>query len=128
MRIVSFSFTTPAFLAGEKTVTRRRWKGRHAAQFTRGLRVQAWDKSPHFGGKKIGVIELKLVEKQTIITMPDSDYEAEGFGYLHRNAITPPRGSGFLDFSMAEFNRWRRSGEVLWVVRFKIVEAGLIDA
>jgi len=127
VRIISFAYTWQAFLAGDKTVTRRRWKDRHASQFIRGLRVQAWDKSPRYSGKKIGVIELKLVEKQPIISMPDSDYEAEGFGHMHRAGIEAPKASGFRDYSWEEFNRWRRSGEVLWVVRFKDVETGLID-
>lgn len=127
MRIISFAYTWQAFLAGDKTVTRRRWKDRYASQFIRGLRVQAWDKSPRYEGKKIGVIELKRVEKQPIISMPDRDYECEGFGHMHRAGIKATKSSGFRDYSWEEFNRWRRSGEVLWVIRFEIVEAGLID-
>ena len=58
MRIISFAWTTPALLAGAKTVTRRDWKGRHGMAFHEGDFVQAWDRSPRVGGKQVATIQL----------------------------------------------------------------------
>lgn len=61
--IVSFAWTTPALLRGEKTATSREWSDRYLEQwqnaYARGdRRHQAWDKSPRAGGKQVGWITL----------------------------------------------------------------------
>ena len=79
MLIISFAKTTPALLAGIKTVTRRFWTAGHAAKFRKGMKVQAWDKSPRYHGKQVGVI--RLTEKpylEPLRKMPEEDVAAEG--------------------------------------------------
>lgn len=121
--IISFAYTTPALLAGAKTVTRRDWSDRHAALFDKGppAHVDAYDRSPRIGGRKVAVIDVRSLGREPIAEMPDSDYEAEGFAWLHANGVTPPPSSAFPDFSRTTFDAWRASGAVLYVVRFELV-------
>lgn len=121
--ILSFAYTTPALLAGAKTVTRRDWKPQHAARFHLDDLVDAYDRSPRNGGRKVGVVRVLWPVLAPIASMPDSDYEAEGFAWLHEHGHTPPRSSPFRDFSRASFDAWRCSGQVLYVVRFELVAA-----
>lgn len=84
--IISFSFTTEAFLNGSKTVTRRKWADRYFDQWVRAwgsgaLTHDAYDKSPRAGGRKVG--ELVLTEppiRERLIKFPPEDLAAEG-GY-----------------------------------------------
>lgn len=123
MIIVSFAYVSPAVIRGRKTVTRRSWKDPYARRFLRGQRFQGWDKSPRFGGKKIAVCRLTANPTwEPLADMPDSDYEAEGFSYLHEAGFVPPASSGFEDFSFESFERWRQSGDSTWVIRFENVE------
>jgi hypothetical protein len=84
MALISFSLTTKEFLSGRKTVTRRRWKPRHLEMWqrlwdTRQLEHDAWDKSPRFGGKKIGRFRLTCRPYlERLADMPKSDLVAEG--------------------------------------------------
>jgi hypothetical protein len=119
--IISFAYTTPALLAGAKTVTRRDWKPEHAERFLIGHPVDAYDRSPRNGGRKVAVVSITSVKRESIARMPDSDYEAEGFRWLHEHYTVPPKSSGFPDFSRATFDAWRESGAVLYVVRFELV-------
>lgn len=64
MKIISFAKTTAALLAGHKSVTRRYWNPRHALSFKPGEIVQAWDKSPRFGGKMVAEIKIVAVYKE----------------------------------------------------------------
>jgi len=61
--IISFGWTTDAFLSGKKTCTRRQWSPRHMAAWQKAwdegrLVHDAWDKLPHAKGRKIGQIRL----------------------------------------------------------------------
>ncbi len=133
MKIISFSWTTPALLAGEKTVTRRDWAERHAMTFHTGDLVQAWDKVPFAGGKKVAIIRLTQAPYLADINeAPDSDYGAEGFGYMEGHGIEMPSGvvpnylddrgrelkSGPMNWDRWEF--WKATRARLWVVRFKL--------
>jgi hypothetical protein len=120
--IISFAHTTPALVAGHKTVTRRDWKPGHAAKFKAGQVVDAYDRNPRNGGTLVARIELTgdpyLADTWL---MPQSDYEAEGFEYLHtlwagRNAAYEER------YSRDQFEAWRQQSQMLWVVRFRLVE------
>ena len=65
MRIISFAATSEALLAGAKTRTVRTWKHRYARQMMLSQTVKAYDRSPRFGGKPLGIIEVvgfRLVE------------------------------------------------------------------
>ncbi len=131
MKIISFAWTTGALLAGHKTVTRRDWNDRYAATFRPGELVQAYDRSPRFNGKPVAVIRILSVTKEADADAPDSDYDAEGFGwYFDREverAWQDDPGS-VPDSEIAEqccphgFDEWRRAGGTSWVVRFELVE------
>jgi hypothetical protein len=56
--IISFAWTVPALIAGQKTVTRRVWSSGHAAKFHAGDVVDAWDKSPRAHGRRVATIEI----------------------------------------------------------------------
>lgn len=126
MKIISFSWTSPAILALAKTVTRRDWKLRHAESFKKDEIVQAWDKSPRFKGKKIGIIRLlREPYLESTCKMPMTDYVYEGFEYLdeHPELISPAaKRAGFKPPLITAFEHWKSAGEMLYVVRFEIVE------
>ncbi len=63
MRIISFAWTTQAFLAGTKTVTRRMWK---ECNVKPGDLMQAWDKSPRAKGKRVGTIKILKVDREPL--------------------------------------------------------------
>lgn len=58
--IISFAWTTPAVVMREKCVTRRDWAAKTIQQFEHAAMtvalVEAWDKSPRFGGKCFGKV------------------------------------------------------------------------
>lgn len=115
--IISFAHTTPALLAGRKTVTRRDWKPEHAAKFKPGMICDAWNYSPRVVKRnphKVAEIEIVSVTRESTKDMPDSDYAAEGFGYL--DEIEGGR------YWVCFFSRWIRFPETLYVVRFKVVK------
>ena len=81
---ISFAHTTPALLAGRKTVTRRAWKPMYFRQWLRawedGRHVhQAYDKSPRVGGRCVGTITLTAAPRlERLADMPEADLAAEG--------------------------------------------------
>lgn len=82
--ILSFAWTTQAFLGGRKTVTRRSWAPRTMAAWQRAwdegrLEHDAADKVLFAGGKRIGKIRLTCRPYwERLADMPESDLEAEG--------------------------------------------------
>jgi hypothetical protein len=85
--IISFAWTTPAVVIDEKTVTRRDWKPITIAQFQGAARtgelVEAWDKSPRFGGKRFGTVRIvEVVAEEDSRTIPETAWEEEGFHVL----------------------------------------------
>lgn len=123
--ILSFGYTTAALLAGVKTVTRRDWKPRTLDSYRQALvtgnTVDGYNTSPRVGGTWIAVVKLKGIAVEPISAMPDSDYEAEGFAWLHARGQRPPKSAPFPDFSRGSFDAWRASGATVTVVRFKLV-------
>lgn len=121
MKIISFGWTWPAFVAGVKTVTRRNWTPEYAIKFHTGDICQAYDKSPRCGGKKIGLLRLTCAPRlEEMCYMDDEDYAAEGFEYLNLNRHLLPKSMPY-DVSGAGFDAWRKSGDSLWVIRFERV-------
>ena len=119
MRIISFHWTVEALLAGAKTVTRREWSEKYARSFKAGERVQAWDKSPRYGGKKVAVIELTQDPYQEYLDdAPASDFQAEGLQWMVDNNHDMPSGIPAYDF----WECWQENNPLVWVVRFKLVE------
>src|SRR4030095_966481 len=125
MKIISFAYTTPALLAGHKTVTRRYWNPRHAASFSPGEIVQAWDKSPRFGGKKVAEIRITAIYQENMIDAPDEDYKKEGFEYMCAEGIClKHRGKEYLP-TKAYWRGWKTCKEEfqsVWVVRFELIK------
>lgn len=125
-RIISFAWTTPALLAGAKTVTRRDWKANWAAQFLNGDIVFAYNRSQHLHGTPVA--RLRLTQHATWeadARAPDSDYEAEGFAFLEAHPDLLPkaaRGKHRMTLTHEAFNRWRQAGGFSWVVRFDVIE------
>ncbi len=116
MRIISFAHTTPALVAGHKSVIRRAWKERYARFFHSGDHLQAWDKSPRFGGKKVAEIRLTRDPYQELTTrMPLADYDREGFRFMQREGIE-------IDGMEASrfWLRWVNEPVTLWVIRFEL--------
>ncbi len=117
MMIISFAWTTPALLAGEKTRTRRDWSDEYAKKFKVGDLIQAYDKQPRFKGKKVAIIKITNIEKEDISLMPDEDYIKEGFAYLERI-----NKEIFGKNPRTAFQEWREEGGEYWVIDFEILE------
>lgn len=149
--IISYSHTTPALLAGRKTVTRRAWKPVTAAYFEKrlaraeriknvtaglatvsgqevqlGVLADAYDKSTRQHGHKVAEVLVTSVTSEALSDMPDSDYEAEGLAYLDEIGYPPegdPWGVAFCTTWRQYFDLSRtvRPSPLLWVVRFELV-------
>jgi len=121
MMHISFGWTSPAVKARRKTKTRRNWKDSHARKFKPGDLFKMYDKDPRYKGVCFGIGRIVSLHKEPIADMPDSDYEAEGFAYLHANPHLVPKSMP-IDVSPEGFNAWRDSGEIYYTVEFAIVE------
>jgi hypothetical protein len=122
---VSLAWTWPAFVAGEKTCTRRGWVDSYALRFKHGSEHTVSDKDFRWGGEKIGVIRLIADPvKQSTMEMPRKDYRREGFAFLNDHRYLIPKSSPFalVDDMYTEFQDWRERDEFLWTVRFEPVE------
>ena len=114
--IISFSWTTPALLAGAKTMTRRDWTASHAARFTVGRLVDAWDRSPRTQlGRKVATIRITRQPYRTSTAdLSREDFVGEGFEWLQAHGAA------------AEVERIVRSWALypteIYVVRFELVE------
>ena len=123
MKIISFAWTSDAFINNRKSVTRRKWKTRYAEMFKKGDICKAYDKSPRFGGKLIGYLKiLKDPYRECISDMPDSDFEEEGFAYMqeHHQKI-------WGETPKFAFANWKNSDDYYWVVRFKKIDREKIN-
>ena len=117
MKIISFAWTVPSLLARRKTRTRREWRDDYAQRFRVGDMIQAWDKQPRFGGKKIGIIEITGIKKQNLSEMTAEDYEKEGFKFFEE------KGLKIWDKDPADaFNDWQEDDYEVWVIDFKVIE------
>lgn len=118
MMIVSFNWTTDAFIAGRKTKTRRQWTDKYAKRFKTGDICKAYDKQPRFGGVQIGLIKItKDPYMQHLSDMPSSDFEAEGFAYMEEHGIE----IWGKDAHQA-FEDWRCEDGYRWVVEFEKIK------
>ena len=127
--IISFAHTTPALLAGRKTVTRREWTPEYGARVqqraSKDRIFDAYDRSPRIHGKRVAVIRVTSITYEPMSRMPLSDYEGEGFAYLYEHPEYLPKklwgmAVGREDFSPAAFARWRSRDVSMWVVRFEL--------
>ena len=124
MKIISFAWTTPAFLAGRKTRTRRDWSDDYAKRFHVGDVCQAWDHVPRVkGAKRVGTLRITGLKKEDLREMPDEDFEKEGFAYLEET------GFKIWDMDAREaFGEWKLNADIqdeptmMWVVDFEKTE------
>jgi len=120
MKIISFAWTTAALLAGQKTCTRRKWDDGYASNFWERDYIQAYDRSPRYGGKRVAVIQLTCKPyKEALCHVPDSDWYTEGFEYLTNigakvNGIAPQQ----------LWEEWKRTKAKIWVIRFEVIKDG----
>ncbi|NEP55992.1 MAG: ParB N-terminal domain-containing protein [Symploca sp. SIO2G7] len=110
--ILSFGYTADKL--HQKTVTRRDWKERYAQQFIKSFRegklVDAYDKSPRNGGKKVAALRLTAEPYQEKLEdMPESEVTLEGYPELSKQE--------FIDKFFGDFD----TAQPLWVVRFAVV-------
>lgn len=119
MRAISFAWTTPALVAGRKTVTRREWKLRYAQSWHEGDVAAAWDKQPRFkGARRVAVIRLTADPRiENTRDLPEADWENEGFAYLEeRGLLVDGHSAGFM------WRGWKILPRDFWVVRFELVD------
>jgi hypothetical protein len=123
--IISFAWTTPALLAGAKTMTRRDWKAEHASRIRVGQIVDAWDRSPRTGkGRKVATIRVAAQPLyQWSNTVDQGDWKAEGFDWLLQHGSPRDR-----ERVMEIWNDWRVFPVRLWVVRFELVDVVQVAA
>lgn len=115
MMIISFAWTTDAFLANRKTETRRDWNENYAKRFKKGDMVKAYDRQPRFGGKQIGSLQItKEPYYQHISKMPESAFEFEGFAYMQERGIKIWGKN-----ARQAFDEWRDEDEFYWVIEFE---------
>ena len=107
MRIISFAYTTQALLSGKKTVTRRFWQDGYAFNFRKGQLVQAYDKNPRIGGKRVAIIRLTdWPYKEKLSQMTDEEEVAEGHLWGDAQGFIRAMGDPSLE---------------VWVIRFELV-------
>lgn len=119
--IISFAWTTPALISGNKSCTRRDWNPNYARRFRRGDIVIAYDRQPRNGGKPIARLRLTQdVTHERDADAPDSDWAAEGFAWFQQRY--GDHLSNGRDVSWKGFCDWRKDGGSSWVVRFEVLE------
>ncbi len=113
---ISMGWTTPAFLAGKKTETRRNWTDKHAAKFKIGRSIEVWDKSPAWINHKVKPRKVgKLIiidifkEMMTPYTFYNS-FVAEGFCF-----ISQTNNEKVIKIK----KKWENNNNYLWVLKFK---------
>lgn len=123
---ISFGYTWPAFVARQKTVTRRDWKPRTAKRFEAGLVFEAMNKQAMYGGVPIGKARMTVdAYQQPLDQMPVEDFEAEGFRWLREHLHLVPKSCQdqiWYPCTMQAFLAWKAARSTLWVVRFEVLE------
>jgi hypothetical protein len=107
--ILSFAWTTDAYMAGRKTCTRRMWKDRTLRAWQRAWdegrrRHVAVDKLLCWGGRRIGEFELTArPERQALRDMPETDLAAEGGLWASRDEFIRLFGGPDLEPAVIRF-------------------------
>lgn len=118
MAFISFAWTTPALVAGRKTVTRREWTDRYASTFRASQVVDAYNRQPRFRGERVATIRLtRPPYKQSTRDAPDEDYAAEGFQYLEELGVAVDGMAPKL-----LWRAWKLYPRDMWVIRFELVQ------
>jgi hypothetical protein len=107
MLIVSFAWTADELIALLKDTTRRDWKDSYAKRFKKGMLVQAYNRSPRFGGHRIAIIRLtRDTYKQALKYVTDADEKREGGKWGSAAKFIEAMGG---------------PEKVLWVIEFEVV-------
>lgn len=119
MRNISFAWTTPMLVTGNKTCTRREWKPEWATRFMKEDLLAAYDRQPRFKGKQVAVI--RLTETPAFSSaLPEEDYQREGFAFAAEHGI---RIDGVRpDVLWRAWKMAAAGGKRWWVVRFEVLE------
>jgi hypothetical protein len=126
-RIISFAWTTPSLLAGQKTCTRRDWDHDYARRFAAGEDVLAFNRSPRARGVQLATIRLTAAPTfEPLSAMPDADYFGEGFAWMAEYPGSVPKtmdGAPFdhENLGWPAFRAWQRSDRTMWVIRFELI-------
>lgn len=118
--IVSFAWTVPALLAGQKTMTRRAWNPLHAAKFKPLMFVDAWDRLPRVAGsRKIATIRItRAPYLQHVGEMTAEDYRREGFAWALEGGGGPEVASA----AYRIWHNWQQQPDLeLYVLEFELV-------
>lgn len=116
--IIVFSWTTDAFLAGFKTVTRREWTPRTLHAVANAQLLEAYDRNPRQHGQAIATIKLSEPPRRSRL-LPVSDYDAEGFKWLDDYGYSL---NGQRPYELWNaFDAQRETEPPLVVVRFRVV-------
>lgn len=129
MANISFGWTTHAFCNRAKNVTRREWQPDYAATMKKGSQHNAFDRSPRFGGKQIGIIRLtETPYLEDMTDMPSEDFAGEGFEFYDKYPQFTPKKfqKEFHEMGISTFREYfdickNWGGGELYVVRFEIV-------
>ena len=113
--IIAFAWTTPALLAGAKTMTRRDWTFGHARKFHADDVVDAWDQTPRVrGASQVATIRLTCDPYRTTAGfLSRDDYVREGFEWLAAHGHQPT-----VERVMAN---WAMHPREVWVVEFQLI-------
>ena len=118
MQQISFAWTRRALEAGRKTVTRREWDRKYAAQFYVGQQLAALTRSKRRGGKQFATIKIASLYWEHVADADnEAEYEAEGLRWMEDEGKYVD-GSPALIFWQA----WRRRNPEVFVIRFALCE------
>lgn len=117
---LSMAYTTPSFVAMEKTVTRRNWQPVTIKRFQVDTRFMAV--TSNYGGEALGIGRItENPFKQPTGKMDLSmEYTREGFSYMDDEIIriTGEADRPLLDATLG----WKKRNEILSVVPFEVIE------
>lgn len=117
MIAISFAWTTPALVTGNKTCTRREWDDRYARRFQIGDLIAAYDRQPRFRGCQVATLRLTTTPVYSA-ELPEEDYEREGFRWLSDRGLKVAGHS-----PEVTWRAWKigaAHGEKWWLVRFSV--------
>ena len=117
MPTISMAYTSPAWVSQSKTVTRRSWQPVTVKRFHKGTKYIA--KRSNYGGEALGVGEITDEPfKQMTSLMDSDDYVKEGFQYMDGQFWKVNKYFPLVN----AFNSWKRRGDWMTVVPFKVIE------
>lgn len=118
---------TPALLAGAKRCIRLEWDEADARAYQAGDLVEVWDHSPRAGGQVVATIRItEPVVWAMMAETPATDYEAEGWAWMHTHPRAAPsrvfgKRTQRQAFTRHRFDAWRAQPYGRWVLRFTLV-------